>query len=93
MDLTKSYFAFTFKIVKDDGKDLDAKVDQVTVQNFPAATMFENITFQLNSTNLAQNTKYYGLSNYVLTTLMYNQAKSALLTSGLYYADTPYGEY
>ncbi len=92
IDLTQSYFVFTFKIVTTDDKKLDPKVDLVTVQNFPAATLFENVTFELNSTNLAQNTKYYGLTNYLLTTLMYNDAKNALLTSGLFYADTSYGK-
>ncbi len=89
IDLNKNYMYMKFKVVKDDGANIDAGADVSTI-NLLAKTFFKQVIVKVSDKEAFNSGSTYAYQAYLETLLNYGWgAKSSHLQNALYYEDTP----
>ena len=88
IELNKTEVEVTFKIVKEDGSNLEA-TDKVGAINYLGATLFENVEVKLNDVQISQGMTDYAERAIMEVLMSYGEdAAKGWLQAGLFEKDT-----
>ena len=88
IELNKTEVEVTFKIVKEDGSNLEA-TDKVGAINYLGATLFENVELKLNDVQISQGMTDYAERAIMEVLMSYGEdAAKGWLRAGLFEKDT-----
>jgi len=88
IELNKTEVEVTFKIVKEDGSNLEA-TDKVGAINYLGATLFENVEIKLNGEQISQGSTSYAERAIMEVLMSYGEdAAKGWLRAGLFEKDT-----
>ncbi|XP_066486683.1 uncharacterized protein F54H12.2-like [Tiliqua scincoides] len=89
MDLNNTLVYLRYKIVKEDGSNIDRQ-DEVALVNYPIAPIFSQLDVTLGDRLISQSNNCYPYRAFIESVLNYGEdTLSSQFSAGLFYKDTP----